>query len=111
MTAKNISNSKPAAAEAQGVTDTNAILAQRGNVHGKFGDNAAFHEYALAGMQNNRDGLGWQNLSARQKLALDVIQQKIARILSGDANFVDHWLDIEGYAKLVRTNLETGKDR
>lgn len=87
------------------------VLTQRGNVHGNFGDNAAFHEYALAGMQAHREGQGWQNLSARQKLALDVIQQKIARILSGDPDFIDHWLDIEGYAKLVRTNLETGEDR
>lgn len=87
------------------------VIAQRGNVHGNFGDNAAFHEYALTGMQMHRNGLGWQNLDARQKLALDVIQQKIARILSGDPDFIDHWLDIEGYAKLVRVNLETGEDR
>lgn len=111
MATKSTTNNKPSAAEAVGVTDTNAILAQRGNVHGKFGDNATFHEYALTGMQMHRNGEGWNNLSARQKLALNVIQQKIARILSGDANFVDHWVDIEGYAKLVRTNLETGEDR
>jgi hypothetical protein len=102
---------KAPAPEQKELTDTSAVLVQRGSVHGKFGDNATFHEYALAGMQNHREGEGWKNLSARQKLALDVIQQKVARILSGDANFVDHWVDIEGYAKLVRINLETGEDR
>lgn len=109
MTAK--TNKVPETPGKAVATDTSEVLAQRGNVHGKFGDNATFHEYALAGMQSHREGLGWQNLSARQKLALDVIQQKVARILSGDANFVDHWVDIEGYAKLVRINLETGEDR
>lgn len=102
---------KAPAPEAVTVTDTSAVLAQRGGSHGKFGDNAQFHEYALTGMQMHCNGEGWHNLSARQKLALDVIQQKIARILSGDPNFVDHWTDIEGYAKLVRVNLETGEDR
>lgn len=111
MTAKNTTNSKPAAAEAKGVTDTNAILAQRGGSHGKFGDNATFHEYMLTGMQMHLNGEGWNRLSARQKLSLTVMAQKIARILSGDPDFVDHWTDIEGYAKLVRVNLETGEDR
>lgn len=102
---------KVPAPDTVGATDTNAVLAQRGNSHGKFGDNATFHEYMMAGMQQHREGKGWQTLSARQKLALDVIAQKIARILSGDSDFVDHWTDIEGYAKLVRINLETGEDR
>ena len=32
--------------------------------------------------------------------ALDMIASKIARILSGDATHVDHWVDIGGYAEL-----------
>ena len=104
--------SKPVGAQDEKVhTEVNDVLAQRGNVHGKFGDNATFHEYMMAGMQAHRNGIGWQNLSARQKLSLDAMAQKIARILSGDPNFIDHWLDVEGYAKLVRVNLETGEDR
>ena len=73
MTAK--TTTKVPAPEAVTVTDTNAVLAQRGNSHGKFGDNATFHEYMVVGMQQHREGKGWQTLSARQKLALDVIAQ------------------------------------
>jgi hypothetical protein len=32
--------------------------------------------------------------------ALDMIALKLSRILSGQANFKDHWDDIAGYAKL-----------
>jgi hypothetical protein len=35
-----------------------------------------------------------------------MIAMKIARILSGNANFADHWEDIEGYARLVSNELE-----
>ena len=32
--------------------------------------------------------------------------QNLGRILAGDPNFHDHWLDISGYAKLVADRLE-----
>jgi hypothetical protein len=35
-----------------------------------------------------------------------MIAMKIARILSGNSNFADHWEDIEGYARLVSNELE-----
>ncbi len=40
-------------------------------------------------------------LSATQRESLDLIATKIARILSGDPNHEDHWLDIEGYARIA----------
>lgn len=41
-----------------------------------------------------------------QKLALNVICQKLSRIKCGDADFKDHWQDIAGYATLVVRELE-----
>jgi hypothetical protein len=38
--------------------------------------------------------------------SLEMIEQKIARILSGNAYETDHWLDIIGYAALVVRELD-----
>lgn len=35
-----------------------------------------------------------------------MIFHKIARILNGDPNYADSWVDIAGYAKLVADELE-----
>ena len=35
-----------------------------------------------------------------------MIAHKIGRILAGDPNHIDHWLDIAGYATLVAKELE-----
>jgi hypothetical protein len=45
-----------------------------------------------------------------QAEALDMIFHKIGRILNGDPNYADSWIDIAGYAKLVADRLE-GKVR
>ena len=41
------------------------------------------------------------NFKPEQIEALDMIALKLSRILSGQANFRDHWDDIAGYAKLA----------
>ena len=33
--------------------------------------------------------------------ALEMIVHKIARIVNGDPNYIDNWIDICGYSKLV----------
>jgi hypothetical protein len=38
--------------------------------------------------------------------ALEMIVHKIGRIVNGNPNKVDHWVDIAGYAKLVADRLE-----
>jgi hypothetical protein len=35
-----------------------------------------------------------------------MIFHKIARILNGNPDYVDNWIDIAGYAKLVADDLE-----
>ena len=58
-----------------------------------------------------------EELMARDKLldddqqeALDMICHKIGRIVNGDANYGDSWIDIAGYAQLVADRLN-GKPR
>ena len=44
---------------------------------------------------------GKHSMSPVHQEALDMIALKLSRILSGQANFKDHWDDIAGYAKLA----------
>ncbi len=41
-----------------------------------------------------------------QQEALDMICHKIARIINGDPDYADSWVDIAGYAKLVSDRLQ-----
>ena len=78
-------------------------LAERGNRYGDFTDHAAIcQRIKLAFLYGPTR---WGRLSDVQKQALEVIADKIARILSGDPNYADNWHDIQGYAKLVEDRL------
>ena len=86
-----------------------STLAERGNRYGDFTDHARICQQLKNTMYNaNTDHglqLTWEKLSDVQKQALEVIADKIARILSGDPNYADNWHDIQGYAKLVEDRL------
>jgi hypothetical protein len=43
---------------------------------------------------------------ADQREALDMIAHKIARIINGDPDYADSWVDIAGYATLVSERLK-----
>ena len=55
--------------------------------------------YRELGSRNKR-------LADDQSEALDMIMTKIARVINGDANHVDTWNDIAGYATLVSERLQ-----
>ena len=81
------------------------LLAERGARYGKFKDHATISQalkhvvYGAAAEQSTK-------LANDQVEALDMICHKIARILNGDPNYVDSWIDIAGYAKLVADRLQ-----
>jgi Domain of unknown function (DUF6378) len=68
------------------------LLVEREKTHGSFEKNAGI----FAAMCR----LGRKPDNNVHEAALCMIFMKIARILSGQANFKDHWDDIAGYAKL-----------
>lgn len=91
-----------------------ATLAQRGSRYGDFTDHAELCQHLKEVMMTqtvpeNGGMLAWDKLSAVQKQALEVIADKIARILIGDPNYDDNWHDIQGYAKLVEDRLPKEK--
>lgn len=52
-------------------------------------------------MREHAGGQPWDLLRGMQAEALDMIQHKAARIINGDADFIDSWDDIAGYATRV----------
>lgn len=87
------------------VNDVDAVLAERGKRYGVFADHAEISQQFKAIQFQVEIGTG-QKFSASQREALDMIYHKIARILNGDPNYADSWVDIAGYAKLVADELE-----
>lgn len=78
-------------------TTVNDTLAERQKTHGHFSDHATTCQ-AIKSVMKTSDG--WDGLCAEHKEALEMITHKIARILSGDPSYKDHWHDIGGYAAL-----------
>jgi hypothetical protein len=87
---------------------TSQLLLDRGKTHGEFSECARLTQRLTRVMSN---GKNWSQLSDTQRTALEMIVHKIARILSGDPDFVDHWSDIAGYAALVVGELERCETR
>lgn len=85
------------------VTDVNQMLAGRESRYGSFQNHASISQ-ALKSVMQARSG--WDRLAADQKEALEMVQHKVARILNGDQNWHDSWLDVAGYSTLVANRLE-----
>lgn len=91
--------------ETKKVTDLNVVLIERGNAYGHFIGHA---EVTQDLKQVIRDHLLARNkvLSMDQQEALDMLCHKVGRIINGDPNIPDNWIDIAGYSKLVADRLE-----
>ena len=88
---------------AQDANDVTQILTERGLRYGKFID----HARVTQELKNViKAYLGDKSLADDQQEALDMICHKIGRIVNGDPDYADSWIDIAGYAKLVADRLE-----
>jgi hypothetical protein len=87
------------------MSDVNEVLSERGTRYGKFTGHAALSQelkHVIYAHLEERE----KHLAFDQQEALDMICHKIARIINGDPNYADSWVDIAGYAKLVADRLE-----
>jgi hypothetical protein len=85
--------------------EVDATLDARAVEYGKFIEGAEVMQMlkrVVLNALNNRD----KTLAHDQAESLDMIIHKIGRIINGNPDVVDHWLDIAGYAKLVADRLE-----
>lgn len=85
-------------------TDISSVLAERGTRYGSFEGHAKIAQSLKLVMTNTPK---WGTLSPDQAEALEMVAHKVARILNGDPNYADSWVDIAGYATLVADRLES----
>lgn len=86
-------------------TDVDATLAERGSRYGTFSGHAEICQH-LKGAIKEYIVLRDCPLQPDQTEALEMICHKIARIINGDPDYIDSWVDIAGYAKLVADRLD-----
>ena len=80
-----------------------STLAERGSNYGDFPTHAAITQNIKRAMANSPN---WELLDDDKKEALEMLAHKIGRILNGDPEYKDSWVDIEGYVHLVSQTLE-----
>lgn len=90
-----------------------SVLADRGASYGDFfGHARTTQEMKLAFHHTLASNPQFHNLPPREQNIIresaDMIMHKMGRIANGKSDLVDSWLDIEGYARLVRERLEGG---
>ena len=94
---------------AKSAQEIDAILDERGNRYGDFMGHAEVTQQlknvVMAHLIKKRKAL-----VVDQQEALEMIFHKVGRIVNGDPDYVDSWVDIAGYAQLVAARLQ-GKER
>jgi len=83
---------------------TDQVLAERGSRYGEFTGHARVTQRLKLVIYEELVARG-KGLDADQQEALDMICHKIGRIVNGDPNYDDSWVDIAGYAELVVKRL------
>jgi hypothetical protein len=86
---------------------TDQILSEREQTHGLFREVAGYSQAIKNVMRTSRN---WNRLDVAQAQALEVVADKVARILCGDPSFLDHWQDGAGYFELVVRDLAQAQD-
>ncbi len=79
-----------------------ATMQARGSRYGDYDHMAAVAQYLKDTLHS---GASWGRISLAQRESLEMIATKMARIVCGDPNLPDSWLDIEGYARLSRDRI------
>ena len=88
----------------------NQILQERQKTHGEFKRHAFIAQNfkeCLDDAISNFDE--YDDICSFHREALEMILHKMARILAGNPNYIDHWNDISGYAQCVVNILEGNK--
>lgn len=86
--------------------DIAATLTERGKRYGKFTGHAEVTQEIKRAIWRRVEKRPDGTFDDDQIEALEMIAHKIGRILNGDPNYADSWVDIAGYAKLVADRLE-----
>lgn len=85
--------------------DIDSTLTERGKRYGTFAGHAEVSQQLKEVLSLNLLSRG-KSLADDQRESLEMICHKLARIVNGDPDYADSWVDIAGYAKLVADRLE-----
>lgn len=86
------------------MTDIKKILAERDSTYGKFENHASISQMLKLVLKSEEQ---WYFLAPDQREALEMIMHKVARIINGNPNYIDSWVDITGYSQLVADRLSS----
>lgn len=95
----------PTPTQTFGPLPVDEVLEERGKRYGEFIDHARVTQ-ALKRVIWDRINERDVTLSPDQDEALEMIAHKIGRIVNGDPDYADSWIDIAGYAQLVANRLQ-----
>ena len=73
-----------------------SVLQERSATHGDFEHYAAVSQSLKAALAG---GKRWAYMHSAQREALEAVMGKLARIVTGDPDFLDHYRDIVGYTQ------------
>jgi len=83
--------------------EINNTLAERGKIYGDYRDVAHRSQLIKTSL---RSGKNWNRLVSCQRESLEMLANKLARILEGDQMHRDSWHDCVGYMQLVVQYLD-----
>ena len=88
------------------------LLIERGNRYGTYETHAVITQAIKNIFAGRAEGFytTWDRLSPSQKETLEMIAHKLGRILNGDPNYINSWIDIAGYAQL-EVDILQGKEQ
>ena len=75
----------------------------------RYGDYRNVSATAQQLKETLRSSASWGIMEPYMQESLDLIANKLARIVNGDPFYDDSWHDVGGYAKLVEIELAKGK--
>ena len=78
------------------------VLSERGSRYGSLMSNATISQNLKEILHNSTN---WEAMPPDMKEALHMIVHKISRIVEGDFNYDDSWIDISGYSTLIVERL------
>ena len=86
--------------------DIDKILSERQDQYGDF-----FNRSKISQDFKNliRQGESYRLLKADQREALEMIATKMGRIVNGDPDYLDSWVDIQGYCQLIIDRVRKDK--
>ena len=79
------------------------VLKERGSRYGEFAEHARITQELKETMVS---GSSWDKCSDSQREALEMIAHKIGRIVNGDPDYDDSWIDIIGYSQLIVDEIQ-----